>query len=337
VSLQDAQVLRDVAMVGSNCPEVHLKANVVMEDCGSAAACPAFDYGVAGTPIINIFFVENTGFETVGIADGLTLAPPFSWTSGAYPGGTGTSSPSGIQFCPTSLPPSSLCVLSVTYSGAAPGDDLLTLDLTDAYSPSLVRELRGSSTTRALLTISEDPALFGCTDTSCGNAPAGVFAIQGSSATLNLFATNRGGAPTTALGVGTPLSPPFCWGPGGPDGTFPGGSGTVQVGNAAYDYCTTQALGVGQQCILTVVFSPTVSDTQLAGALDLAYSDAQGSVLPDAHRNILGTTEPVCPPGASCGGPCDLDGGNCAFGITGPTMFCRGSPDAGATWTCYPP
>jgi hypothetical protein len=136
--------------------------------------------------------------------------------------------------------------------------------------------------------------------------------------------------------VGTPLSPPFYWGPGGTSGAFPGGSGTGQVFGVAYDYCATQTLGAGQQCMMTVVFSPVAGDTQLAGAVNLAYSDAQGPVSPNANRNVQGTSEPVCPAGASCGGPCDPAGESCSAGGF-ITMGCQGSPDAGPTWACYLP
>ena len=135
--------------------------------------------------------------------------------------------------------------------------------------------------------------------------------------------------------MGTPLSPPYYWGPSGTNGTFPGGNGTGQVLGLTYDFCTTQTLGPGQQCMLSVVFAPVAGDTQLAAAVNLAYSDSQG-VLPNANRNVQGTSEPVCPAGASCGGPCAPDGETCAAGY-GATMVCRSSADAGLTWSCYLP
>jgi hypothetical protein len=184
----------------------------------------------------------------------------------------------------------------VSYAGTAEGSGTLTLNLTDAYSASVVREMHGSPTTRALLTVSEGSGFFGCTDTTCGNSPAFVWAYHGGSPTpLSLVVSNRGGAPTTTLGVGAPLSPPFYWGPGGTNGIFPGGSGTGEVDGVAYDYCTTQTLGAGQQCMVTVVLSPAESDTQLAGAVNLAYSDARGPVSPNANRNLQGSwAMPMC-------------------------------------------
>jgi hypothetical protein len=301
VSPQDAELLRQEALVGSNCADVHPKADVVMLDCAfagngnygctcaSIGACP-FDFGVAGTSLPDVFLVDNLGLGTAGITDGLTLAPPFAWTSGAYPGGSGTVSSAGIQydFCSTSLPAGAICALSVSYDGTTEGNGTLTLNLTDAYSASVAGKLHGSPTTRALLTVSEDSGFFGCSDTNC-NGPVGLFAGLGTSVPISFVVSNRGGAPTTSLGVGTPPSPPFYWGPSGTSGTFPGGSGSGVVGGVTYDYCATQTLGAGQQCMVTVSLLAVTGDAPpFTGAVNLAYSDAQGPVLPNANRDLKG-------------------------------------------------
>ena len=119
---------------------------------------------------------------------------------------------------------------------------------------------------------------------------------------------------------------------GGTSGTFPGGSGMGDVLGVAYDYCTAQTRGAGQQCMVTVMFSPAGGDTQLAGAVNLAYSDAQGPVLPSANRNIQGTSEAVCLPDASCGGPYATDGERCLEGGM-ISMVCGSSADAGLVWS----
>ena len=79
-----------------------------------------FDFGTAGSPITTQFELANTGGMTVGISDGLSLAPPFGWTAGgAYPGG------SGAGFCTSSLAPGSSCTLSVTYTGGSSASGIL--------------------------------------------------------------------------------------------------------------------------------------------------------------------------------------------------------------------
>jgi hypothetical protein len=202
VSLQDAALLRQEALVGAkvgaNCAEVHPQAYVVLEDCTASAgggyacncasgnACQPVEFGVAGTSIPQVFLAHNIGWGTAGITDGLTLASPFAWTSGAYPGGSGAVSAFGAaEFCSTSLPAGASCALSVSYDGTTAGSGTLTLTLTDAYSASVARELHGSPTKRALLTISEGSGFFGCTDTS-GYGPAGLWAVPDSSAPLDL-------------------------------------------------------------------------------------------------------------------------------------------------------
>jgi hypothetical protein len=52
---------------------------------------------------------------------------------------------------------------------------------------------------------------------------------------------------------------------------------------------------VGEQCAVTVTFSPTVVGSY-AGAVNLAYSDAMGPVLPDANRDLDGECSDPRPP-----------------------------------------
>ena len=105
---------------------------------------------------------------------------------------------------------------------------------------------------------------------------------------------NRGAVPVTSLGPGTPLGLPFAWG----GGAFPGGAGSVVVDSpgTSYPYCSTGALGVGEQCAVTVTFSPT-SIGPYPGALDLEYSDATGPGgsrrEPEPRRRMLGSQAAV--------------------------------------------
>ena len=284
LSAEDAANLRDVAQVGSQCAAVDLQGAISTSFPSDTEGGPPFDFGTAGLPIATQFELSNTGGAVVGIRDGMSLAPPFVWTAGgAYPGG------SGSGFCSSTLAPGSTCTLSITYTAASSASGQLTLAFTGAYSPSATCALHGTATPRALVTVSDSLGFFGCTDTSC--APSGVYASPGQTAPLNLFVLNRGSVPVTSLGEGTPLGPPFAWA----GGAFPGGVGSVTVGGTSTPYCSTTSLGVGEQCAVSVTFSPTVVGSY-AGAVNLAYSDAMGPVLPDANRDLDGECSDPRPP-----------------------------------------
>jgi len=284
LSAEDAANLRDVALVGSDCADVELQGAISTSFPSDTAGGTPFDFGTAGFPISTQFELANTGGAVVGIRDGMALAPPFEWTAGgAYPGG------SGPDFCAGSLAPGSTCTVSVTYTAASSASGQLTLDFTGAYLPSATCPLHGTATQRALVTVSDGPGFFGCTDANC--APSPVYGAPGGTAPLSLFLLNRGALPVTSLGEGTPLGAPFAWG----GGAFPGGAGSVTVGATSYPYCSTATLGVGEQCAVTVTFSPTVVGSY-AGAVDLAYSDAMGPVSPDANRALDGECSDPRPP-----------------------------------------
>jgi hypothetical protein len=287
VSAEEAAALREVARVGSSCADVRIRAIVSWR---IDVQCP-FDFGTMGVAFPLLLYLKNTGYSTAGIADGLTLGAPFEWTGGgAYPGGAGTVSIGGIaySFCSTSLAPDETCVLSVSYMPTTDGSSTLTLDVTGAYLPLVTCTLHGAPTTRALLTVSENRSFFGCTDATCP-MPVLLLAPPGTTTSRSLVVTNRGGAPVAALDVGTPLDPPFYWGPSGPGGVFPGGSGMGSVDDADLPYCTS-ALGVGEQCMATVSFAPTAPDGGAESAVNLEYSDGAGPVSPNANRALRGAT-----------------------------------------------
>ena len=103
--------------------------------------------------------------------------------------------------------------------------------------------------------------------------------------------------PTTALGVETPLDVPFNWGPVGGPGTFPGGVGTGTVAGQSYEYCVTQSLAVGQQCMVTVSSQPIDGGSgPYTTAVNVAYSDAAGPVSPNANRQIQAVPGHIMPP-----------------------------------------
>lgn len=275
----DAAKLRDVARVGSQCGEVPIKGAIFSRLEMDTDLSVPFDFGTAGLEIPTLFYVTNKGGEAAGIQDGMSLAPPFVWTGGAYPGGSGAAA-DGTTFCADTLAPGSSCVVSLAYTAASSGSGTVSLDLTHSYVPRVTRELQGEATTRALLTVSRSPGLFGNLDTS--SSVPDVSVAPGGMASLNLFVVNRGAVPATSLGAGTPLGAPFGWA----GGAFPGGSGSVTWNGTTYPYCSA-TLAVGEACVVAVTFSPAAAGTY-TGAVDVAYQDRFGPVVPDVSRNVGG-------------------------------------------------
>jgi hypothetical protein len=266
-------------------------AIVIVTTCvGCGSNGPPFDYGVAGTPLDSLFVVSNTGGAQAGLGDGGTLASPFIWTSGQFPGGSGMTNEFGpLSFCGQTLDAGQSCVISVRFDATAAGSGAVTLALTGATSPTASLALTGATTTRALLTISEDDGFFGCTDTTCGGQPADFYTNPVSSDSPRTFlVTNRGALPTTSLELGTPLNAPYYFSDMGM-GTFPGGSGNAMFYSATYPYCT-DVLDPGAQCLVTINFAPTVSGTFNA-AINIAYSDSMGAISPNANRNVTGIAQ----------------------------------------------
>ena len=282
LSAADAASLRDIAQVGSDCAGVHVKGIIDTTFPLDADGGCSFDYGTAGSPITTGFVLTNRGGTAVGLSES-SLAPPFvSALVSALDGGApcdpfNGGCPSGTGFCSSSLQPGHSCTLSVTYTGASSATERLTLDFTGAYLSSASCDLHGTATQRALLAVSA--AAAGCGD-SCDLAQ--VQAFPGTTTSLDVFLVNRGALPVTQLGVGTPLLPPFSWA----GGAFPG-----DAGNDFYPSCSAATLGVGEQCRLTVAFSPTDAGGLFTGAANLAYSDALGPVLPNANQNIEGRSQ----------------------------------------------
>ncbi len=100
LSAGDAANLREVAKVGSKCANSHLQGGIVADVATVAQGGPPLDFGTTTLPIARQISLTNVGGLVVGIRDGLSLAPPFEWTTGGgYPGG------SGAGFCGSSLVP----------------------------------------------------------------------------------------------------------------------------------------------------------------------------------------------------------------------------------------
>lgn len=285
ISASDAATLRDIARVGSNCSQIQLKGAVATSFPQNTDGTRSYDFGTSGLPITMQFQLSNSGGAPVGVHDALTLAPPFSWTTGAYPGGSDPS------FCADTIAPGNACFISLTYSGAASATETLTLSFTgDTYLSSASATLKGAATTRALLTVNDAPGFDACNDSDCAASYVGTF--PGGTQTLDLYVLNRGGAQADLMAPGTALAAPFAW----VGGAFPGGSGSVDTGapTGMMPYCSS-TLDVGAECVISVVFSPSALGTY-AGAVDLIYSDAIGELMPNAKRTLTGVAGPQLPP-----------------------------------------
>jgi len=263
LSAADATVLRDVARIGSSCADVRVKAELRLHDesgRGLLVTTPPFDYGRAAGPISSRFTLENQGDTAAGIVDAQALAPPFSWTTGGYPGVSGTDV-DGTPPCADTLAPGRSCRMAVSYSAATTGAGQLTLRFTDAYITDMTRALQGTATREAVLTVRPHRAET-------------IEVPLGETAALHLMVTNRGGAPASQIHEAAEIAPPFHWGPTGPGGAFPGGSGSTSIDGVTYDYCTT-VLDVGHECVLTASFSPTQPGV-IRRPLTIEYSTAEG-------------------------------------------------------------
>jgi hypothetical protein len=263
LSPTDAALLREVARVGSACAGV--RARAIIWNNGGASS-----FGRAGAPVSLFIYFKNLGDTAAGITDGQTLAPPFSWTTGGYPGFSGKLADDRITPpCSAVLAPKSQCAVAVTYSGEITATGLLTLNLTGAYKTALTVTLDGTTTDQPLLTIRRDPS------TTRLEIPY-VVALPGETAPFNLFLLNRGGALASSIAPATVfpmLLPPFSWGPDNTGAPFPGGSGTTTIDGTAYDYCTDM-LDVGRECVITASFSPTAPGRRAAWFRLLYETDA---------------------------------------------------------------
>ncbi|MBS1152061.1 MAG: hypothetical protein H6Q89_3759, partial [Myxococcaceae bacterium] len=263
-------------------------AIVRISTCVGCGSNNPFDYGTAGTSLDVVFVAQNTGLMNAGLADGNTLSPPFFFSSGSYPGGTGTTNVFGqtVSFCGSALAPGASCALSVRFSGATSGSSTLTLNLTGAFSPTASQTVLGTATTRALLRISDGEGLFGCTDTTCGNNPAQLGPVTSPATIVREFlVTNYGAQPTFNILGGNPFGPYFGF---AGSGSFPGGTGAKQFnGGATYPYCGV-VIAPGASCLVSVDFHPPTGPGTYNSNLNLQYFDGSGQIIPNANRMLRG-------------------------------------------------
>jgi hypothetical protein len=285
-----------LALAGATAPNLsynlagHSTTNAIVyiSPCVGCGGNGNFDFGTAGTSLDAVLVVQNTGSASAGLTDGATLNAPFSYSSGSYPGGTGTVDVFGqsLNFCSSSLAAGASCAVSIRYSAASTGNSTLTINLTGAASPTVTQGVTGATTTRALVTVSEGDGFFGCMDNTCGGPYDFGTITNPNYSSRDFIVSNRGALATVSLAVGTALATPFSFGPMGA-GTYPGGTGSRMVNGITYDYCGA-VLASGAQCVVTVNFSPPAGAGDYASALNLAYSDSMGSIAQNANRSLKG-------------------------------------------------
>ncbi len=248
-----ARALREAALIGSKCENVHPLAAIQLQR--------PIDFGTAGTPISQWVGVFNNGSAPATITEVSPLMAPFAWTSGVFPG---LSNPVmfGATACSTSLPARSGCVLSVMFSGQTDGGAELSLGLSGAYSSRVTTTLSGTATRVGFLKL-----------TKLGNPF--IWAVVGNSTVMNVVALNRGGAPVTGITSVLALAAPFSWGPSPSNLAFPGWSGQTTINGVTYDACAT-SLAPGQSCLMTANFTPTEGDQTFTTRIALDYESTEG-------------------------------------------------------------
>jgi hypothetical protein len=204
------------------------------------------------------FYLVNAGDQPAGITDAQALVPPFSWTTGSYPG---TSQPDaqGVPPCSAEVPARSTCVLSARYSGEAGGSGRLALRLTNAYTSDVVIALKAQYTDGALLKLFLEGASVPLTSGPYSSDPSAAGRLEvplGHTRPFHVIVHNRGGGPTRSLSLASQITLTFSWGQTAAGETFPGGTGSAMVDGASYAYCTG-VLEPGQSCVLGFKVSPT--------------------------------------------------------------------------------
>jgi len=213
-----------------------------------------YDFGVLATggSIDHVFTVNNMGGFTATALNEVSLAAPFAFTGGAYPGTAGT--------CGTSLAPAAACDLDIEFAptGTGVAESRISISYDNgSIVLSVIREVQGTGAAPALITITEtDPYDF--TDIT-----------QGATATHTFVLTNTGAVPATTVS-GAGLLAPFSF----LGGSYPGTGGDC-----------TASLSAGASCDIVVEFAPTelglASDT-----IDINYNN--GASIQVANRDVVG-------------------------------------------------
>lgn len=216
---------------------------------------PNYDFGARATGSSNdaLLTITNNGGVAGASVSGATLAAPFSYKGGTFPGTGGT--------CSTSLAAAASCTVAVTYSPStvAAHSTTLTLNYNDGLAAqSATRLLQGSGVAPATLSLSDGPTYDFLTKAT------------GSMTDRTITVTN-GGSFTASSMTGTGLTAPF---------SFKGGSYPGSGGN-----CST-TLVAGGSCTIVVTYSPTATGTQSSTTTINYYDGANAS---SATRPLQGT------------------------------------------------
>ncbi len=241
VGTQNAQ--RDVAGTGAN------PALLTISDG------PTYDFGTVAVNSLNehAFTIENTGSLTATAIVGSGLALPFEFKGGNYPGTGGT--------CGATIAAGATCSVVVSYNPTSTGvhTDTLNIDYNNGVGTvSVSRNIQGTATTPALLTISDSP-LFDYGNRALGSTTDKTFTV-----------VNSGGVAANSI-AGTGLASPFEF----KGGSYPGTGGTCGADLAA-----------GSNCSLVVSFTPSVAILH-TDTIELNYND--GASPQQSTRDIQGT------------------------------------------------
>ena len=235
---------------------------------------PGFDFGTLATNTTSnhLFVVTNSGTASA-TSMGSTLAAPFAYLGGSYPGAGGT--------CNQTLGAGASCFLDVAFSPASPAAATATLSI--AYfdgtaSATAKRDLSGAGTSRAFLSFTDYPLAYYQQYGLQTDPPTFAFGARGvgSKTTATFYLTNTGAAGATSLSGGA-LAAPF---------TFAGGSYPGSGGSCA------GALAAGDSCSVVVVFGPA-SPTASTDTLSVNYNDGSGAASATRPLAGSGTSEPV--------------------------------------------
>ena len=200
-----------------------------------------YDFGIVATGgvVTKTFTVTNSGNFTATAMSGPSLAAPFSYKGGTYPGTGGT--------CAATLNVSASCSIVVNYSPTATGTQSTNISLSyydGAGNQTTLRGVQGSGAAPSLLTVS-DGATFDFGTLASGGTAEKTFTV-----------TNNGGVGATAISGGG-LSTAFSY----KGGTFPGTGGTC-----------TSTLSPATNCAVVVTFAPTTVGS-FTSSIDISYND----------------------------------------------------------------
>ncbi len=203
-----------------------------------------YDYGLqaSGSVTLHTFTVTNNGSVPATAVSETTLATPFNYEGGGYPGTTGT--------CGSILNAGASCDLVIEFAPVsnATFNSSIQMDYNDGVNiQAATRLVTGRAANPAFLTITDSPSYVFPSVATGGN-------------TTQLFTiTNTGGVVATGLSDSGLVAPFTFLG-----GTYPGTGGT----------CNT-TLASGAACDIILEFAPTTTGVQ-NDQLDIAYNDGAG-------------------------------------------------------------